>query len=56
VVGEILETYVDQNCITGEKPDPGKIDPLIYTTGVTQYQRLGDIIGRAFHMGKSGKD
>ena len=55
LIGEIIETYVSQDCITDGKPDPGKIDPLIYTTGVTQYQRLGDIIGRAFHMGKVEK-
>jgi flavin reductase (DIM6/NTAB) family NADH-FMN oxidoreductase RutF len=52
VVGEIFETYVNEDCLTGEKPDPRKIDPLIYTTGVTQYQRLGEVIGRAFHLGK----
>jgi hypothetical protein len=34
------------------KPDPEKIDPLIYTPGVMQYQRLGEIVGKAFRMGK----
>jgi hypothetical protein len=38
--------------MTDGKPDPAKIDPLIFTVGVTQYQRLGDVIGKAFHMGK----
>ena len=38
--------------MTDEKPDSAKTDPLIYTTGATQYQRLGEVIGRAFHMGK----
>jgi len=52
VVGEIFETYVNEDCLTDEKPDPEKIDPLIYTTGVTQYQRLGETIGKAFHLGK----
>ncbi len=52
VVGEISETYINKDCLTGEKPDPEKIDPLIYTTGVTQYQRLGEVIGKAFHLGK----
>lgn len=52
VIGEILETYVNGDCVTGEKPDPEKIDPIIYTPGVMQYQRLGEIVGKAFHMGK----
>ena len=52
VIGEILETYVNGDCVTDEKPDPDKIDPLIYTPGVMQYQRLGEIVGKAFHMGK----
>ncbi len=52
LIGEILETYVNEDCVTGEKPDPVKIDPLIYTPGVMKYQRLGEIVGNAFHMGK----
>ena len=30
--------------VTDEKPDPEKIDPLIYTTGVMKYQRLGEVV------------
>ena len=52
VIGEIVDTYVNADCLTDEKPDPGKIDPLIYTHGVGHYQRLGEVVGKAFHMGK----
>ena len=52
VVGEILQTYVDEGCMTAEKADPAKIDPLIYSTGVKQYQRLGEVVGRAWNIGK----
>ena len=31
-IGQILETYVKQDCITDGKPDASKIDPLIYST------------------------
>ena len=51
-IGEIIETYIDADCMTAEKVDPVKIDPLIYTTGVRQYQRLGDVVGRAWDIGK----
>ena len=52
VRGGILEAYENGDCVTGEKPDTEKIDPIIYTPGVMQYQRLGEIVGKAFHMGK----
>ena len=52
VIGEIIETYVSDNCFTDDKPDPDKIDPLIYTTGVMHYQRLGEVVGKAFKIGK----
>jgi flavin reductase (DIM6/NTAB) family NADH-FMN oxidoreductase RutF len=51
-IGKITETYVDEDCWDGEKADPAKIDPLIYTTGAQQYQRLGEVVGRAWHAGK----
>jgi flavin reductase (DIM6/NTAB) family NADH-FMN oxidoreductase RutF len=51
-IGEITETYVNDNCLTDKKADPAKIDPLIYTTGAQQYQRLGEVVGRAWHAGK----
>jgi len=54
-VGEIVETYVNEDCLTDEKPDPVKIDPLTYTTVTQEYRRLGEVVGRAFHMGKALK-
>ncbi len=52
VVGEIIETYMAQGCLTGRKGDPGKIDPLIYIPGTMQYYRLGEFIAPAFQIGK----
>ena len=51
-IGEIIETYIDADCMTADKADPAKIDPLIYTTIARQYQRLGDVVGRAWDIGK----
>ena len=53
-VGEIIETYLSEHCATDGKADPEKIDPLIYTPAAQSYNRLGEVIGRAFHMGKEG--
>jgi flavin reductase (DIM6/NTAB) family NADH-FMN oxidoreductase RutF len=51
-IGQIEETYLNSECISDGKPDPTKINPLIYATGSAQYFRLGEIAGRAFRMGK----
>lgn len=51
-VGEIMETYINEDCLSDGKPDTAKIDPLIYCTGSQQYHRLGEAVGRAFSIGK----
>ena len=51
-VGEIVETYVKESCMTEGKPDVEKIDPLVYNIVDTQYQRLGEVVAKAFHVGK----
>jgi flavin reductase (DIM6/NTAB) family NADH-FMN oxidoreductase RutF len=55
VVGQIMETYISDDCMTDEKPDAEKIDPLIYATMTGEYRRLGDVIGQSFHVGKDLK-
>jgi flavin reductase (DIM6/NTAB) family NADH-FMN oxidoreductase RutF len=52
VVGEIVETYISESCLTDGKADPEKVDPLVYTPGARKYQRLGDVIGKAYQVGK----
>ena len=56
IIGEIVETFVDEACLKEGKPDPKKIDPLIYATGVRKYAVLGDYIADAFSIGKENKD
>ena len=48
----IAETYVNEDCWDGQKADPARIDPLIYSTGVRRYQRLGEVVGKAWDIGK----
>jgi flavin reductase (DIM6/NTAB) family NADH-FMN oxidoreductase RutF len=52
LVGEIIESYVRSDCITDGQPDATKINPLIYATGSQQYCSLGEVVGRAFSIGK----
>ncbi|MDX1707122.1 MAG: flavin reductase family protein, partial [Desulfobacterales bacterium] len=51
-IGEIVETYIHENCLTDGQADPAKIDPIIYSTAVQQYQRLGEVVGQAWSVGK----
>lgn len=53
VIGEIVETYITENCLTNGKADPKKIDPLVYSPGVQQYYHLGEVIAKAFDVGKN---
>lgn len=52
IIGEIIETHIDNKCLANEKLDVKKIDPLIYVSGVKQYYQLGQSNGKAYHFGK----
>ncbi len=52
IVGEIVETFINEDCLKGGKPDPKKIDPLIYAPEIRKYCTLGEYIGDAFSIGK----
>jgi len=55
-IGEILDVKVDPEVIDEDgKPDIHKVDPMIYSTKVQQYFRVGELIGRAYSIGKELK-
>ena len=56
VIGRVEEAHVSENCLTGGKPDIDKIRPFVYTieTGYP-YQALGQVIGKAFSIGRELK-
>ena len=49
--GEVVETYVARECLTSEKPDIAKINPLMLGGGF--YWELGKKAGNAFADGKA---
>ena len=56
VIGRIEETYVSENCLTEGKPDVNKIKPFAYIPTTTQqYQALGEVVAKAFSIGKELK-
>ncbi|MBW2083439.1 MAG: flavin reductase [Deltaproteobacteria bacterium] len=55
VIGKIVESYVNEDCITDGIPDPMRIDPLIYSPKTQTYHKLGESVAKAFHIGKIAK-
>ncbi len=52
-IGEVIETYVNEECITNEKLDFEKINPLLFTSANASYWKLGDKVGLPYKEGKS---
>ena len=56
VIGKIVQTHVDEKCLTEGQPDILKIKPFVYSRGPTaRYNALGEVIGQAFDVGKKLK-
>ena len=52
VIGRIEETHVSESCLTDEKPDVAKINPLAYIGApYGHYQSLGEVVAKAFSIG-----
>ena len=52
VVGQIIETHVTDTCFTDERPDPDKIDPLVWVPITQCYRKLGPMVGKGYKIGK----
>ncbi len=52
-IGEVIETYVNQECISDGKLDFKKINPLLFTSANAKYWELGNIVGSAYKEGKT---
>jgi flavin reductase (DIM6/NTAB) family NADH-FMN oxidoreductase RutF len=56
IIGEVMETYVNTDCLTGGEPDASKIKPFIYSEGpLAQYYSFGEILAPAFNIGRKLK-
>ena len=55
IVGEVIETLVDEDCLTDGAVDAVRLNPLVYSGGTGIYQELGAVVGKAFSMGKKKK-
>jgi flavin reductase (DIM6/NTAB) family NADH-FMN oxidoreductase RutF len=53
VVGEIVETYADNDVAPDGMPDVKKVDPIVYSDG--KYFKVGEQVADAFSAGKAYK-
>lgn len=54
-IGEVVNTYVDEACLTDGKPDLAKIDPLLFDFMKIDYWSIGQRTGKPWRDGKSLK-
>lgn len=52
IVGEIVETYVNEELVSEGKVNAEQMDPLLYFTNGSIYHRLGAQEAKAFKIGK----
>ena len=51
-VGEIVETYCDESCLTDGVVDFSKVEPILFVMNDKSYWKLGERLARAWHVGK----
>ncbi|MFH1079535.1 MAG: flavin reductase family protein [Pseudomonadota bacterium] len=50
-IGEIVEAYCDETCMTDDNPDIQKIRPFTLTMPDNNYWAVGDLTGKAWRIG-----
>jgi len=50
-IAEVVQSYIDEECIKDGKPDIHEIDPIIYTMK-DNYHRIGERMAPPFSIGK----
>ncbi len=51
-IGEIVESYAEEKYLTDGLPDVQKIRPIIFAMHNNNYWKLGDLLARAWNVGK----
>ncbi len=54
-VGKVIETYIEEECLTDNKPDITKINPFTLSMPDNQYWDIGNNIGKAWSIGNKLK-
>ena len=54
-IGELVQTYACQECLTDGKIDMSKVDPLLFDFTRILYWSLGEVAGKPWNAGKALK-
>jgi flavin reductase (DIM6/NTAB) family NADH-FMN oxidoreductase RutF len=60
-IGEIAGVYYSEECLTEGVPDIAKVDPIVWgpvngpSKHWSRYWKMGESLGRAWHVGKALK-
>ena len=54
-IGEIVEAYCEERCLTEGIVDLSKIQPILFAMNDKSYWKLGERLARAWHVGKGFK-
>lgn len=52
VIGEIVETHIDEDKMEDNKISIEKVDPLVYVPTIREYWSIGKLLGKSFNVGK----
>lgn len=52
IIGEIVETYCNEECITNGNPDIEKMKPAVFSMFENKYFSIGEYIGKGWSIGK----
>ncbi len=55
MIGEIVETYVDESVLTDGKVDISKVKPLLFDMSSVKYWSVGNVIADCWSIGKQLK-
>jgi flavin reductase (DIM6/NTAB) family NADH-FMN oxidoreductase RutF len=53
VIGEIVESYCDEECLTNNLPDIEKLKPCLLSMYENKYFGVGEYLGKAWSIGLS---
>jgi flavin reductase (DIM6/NTAB) family NADH-FMN oxidoreductase RutF len=52
IIGQIMGAFADEKCLTDDKPDVEKIDPIVLTMPDNRYWRVGKYAGASWGGGR----
>lgn len=55
IIGEIVQVYCEEKSLSDNKPDYEKIDPLRFFMPEGPYLKTGNVIAKAFNVGRDLK-